>query len=143
MNNEPERRITAMGSLREANRVRIAEALRRHGRGSRGDLVRWTGLSRSTVAALVADLQLQGLLLEGVEGEARDQGRGWPASMLRLNPSAAAVIGVDFDHRHVRVAVADLFLTLLAERAAPADVDTQASAALDLAAELVEETLAE
>ena len=63
--------------------------------------------------------------------------------MLRLNPSAAAVIGVDFDHRHVRVAVADLFLTVLAERAAPVDVDTQASVALDLAAELVEDTLKE
>ncbi len=143
MNDEADRRITAMGSLREANRIRIAEALRRHGKGSRGDLGRWTGLSRSTVAALVADLQLQGLLLESVDGGARDQGRGRPASMLRLNPSAAAVIGVDFDHRRIRVAVADLFLTVLAERAAPADVDTQASVALDLAAELVDETLAE
>ena len=143
MSNESEPTITQMGSLREANRMRIAEELRRHRKGSRGDLARWTGLSRSTVAALVAELQSRGLLIESVEGVARDQGRGRPAGILRLNPSAAAVIGVDFDHRHVRVALADLFLTVLAERAAPVDVDTQASVALDLAAELVDEALKE
>lgn len=53
------------------------------------------------------------------------------------------MIGVAFDHRDVRVAVADLFLTVLAERWAPVDVDGDASASLDLAAELIEQALAE
>jgi predicted NBD/HSP70 family sugar kinase len=132
-----------MKTLRDMNRIRIAEELRRHGEGSRGDLVSWTGLSRSTVAAVVADLQSRGVVLERVDGGARYQGRGRPPGQLRLNPSVGAVIGVDFGHRHVRVALADLFLTVLAERAAQVDVDTQASVALDLAAELVEQTLAE
>ena len=132
-----------MRSLREMNRLRVADELHRHGKASRSDLSRSTGLSRSTVAAIVADLQARGLVIEDADGGTRSQGRGRPAGMLRLNPSVGAVIGVDFDHRHVRVAVADLFLSVLAERAAQVDVDTQASVALDLAADLVEQTLDE
>ena len=143
MSDDSDATVTPMRSLRELNRLRIAEELRRQGSASRGDLIRSTGLSRSTVATVVADLQARGLVIESVEDGARSQGRGRPAGMLRLNPSLGAVIGVDFDHRHVRVAVADLFLTVLAERAAQVDVDTQASVALDLAADLVERSLAE
>ena len=40
-------------TLRDANRLRILDVLRREGRASRGDLARMTGLSRSTVAGRV------------------------------------------------------------------------------------------
>jgi len=130
-------------SLRETNRWRIAEALRVHGSGSRADLERWTGLSRSTVAAVVTDLQERAVVLERLDGDRESARRGRPAGRLQLNPALGAVIGVAFDHQDVRVAVADLFLTVLAERRAPVDVDRDASVALDLAAELIEETLAE
>ena len=77
-----------------------------------------TGLSRTTVATLVGDLQSAGLVVEADDGDARSGagGRGRPPVLLRLDPSAGVALGVDFGHRHVRVAVADLSSTVLAER---------------------------
>jgi predicted NBD/HSP70 family sugar kinase len=63
--------------------------------------------------------------------------------LLRLDPAAGAVVGIHFDHRHLRVAVADLSTTVLAERWADLDVDHAATTALDEAAELVDVVLAE
>jgi predicted NBD/HSP70 family sugar kinase len=53
------------------------------------------------------------------------------------------VVGIHFDHRHVRVAVADLSSTVVVERLADLDVDHAAATALDAAADLVEKVLAE
>lgn len=63
--------------------------------------------------------------------------------MLRLDPAAGTVLGVDFGHSHVRVALADLSSTVLAERSVRLDVDAHADEALEAAAALVEEVLAE
>jgi predicted NBD/HSP70 family sugar kinase len=52
------------------------------------------------------------------------------------------VLGIDFDHDHVRVAIADLSRTILAERMLEHDVDTSASRALDVAIELADEVVA-
>jgi predicted NBD/HSP70 family sugar kinase len=143
MTSEPESTPNAIQSIRETNRWRIAEALRAHGRGSRADLQRWTGLSRSTVAAVVADLQSRGAVLERLDDGDRTPGRGRPAGQLQLNPAIGAVIGVAFDHEDVRVAIADLFLNVLAERQAPVDFDAHPSETLDLAAELIAQALAD
>ena len=51
------------------------------------------------------------------------------------------MLGVDFGHRHVRVAVADLSSTVLAERAIDLDVDHDAPTALATAVDLVDEVL--
>jgi hypothetical protein len=59
-------------SLREANRRRIVEELRRHGNLSRADLARLMGLSPTTITTLVADLQSRGLVVE--ESERSEQG---------------------------------------------------------------------
>ncbi len=133
------------GSLRELNRLRVVDALRRHGTASRSDLARLTGLSRTTVAAVVADLQGRGLIVEQAQpdGRAGPAGRGRPPVLLRLDASAGAALGVDFGHRHVRVAVADLSWTVLAERFLELEVDDDAESALDAAAELAAEVLAE
>jgi predicted NBD/HSP70 family sugar kinase len=78
------------------------------------------------------------------DGEFAGEGQpGRPAALLELDPSAAAAVGVDFDHDKVRVAVSDLSRSVLAEGSAPHDVDHDAQGALDLAAELVESVLAE
>src|SRR6185437_8436669 len=63
--------------------------------------------------------------------------------LLRLDPSAGAVVGIHFDHRHLRVAVADLASTVVVERLVDLDVDHAAATALDAAAELVDAVLAE
>ncbi|HEY7074279.1 MAG TPA: ROK family protein [Solirubrobacteraceae bacterium] len=131
-----------MGSLedlRERNRLRIVDALRRHGPATRADLASLTGLSRTTVGSLVDALQGNGLV---VESSAEAAGPGRPAGLLRLDAAAGLALGVDFGHRHLRVAVADLSATVLAERSRELDVDAAASTALDAATELCEEVLA-
>jgi predicted NBD/HSP70 family sugar kinase len=136
----------SLEALREANRLRVIDALRHEGSASRTDLVRITGLSRTTITTLVGDLQERGLVVEqeehAVERPERP-GRGRPPVLLRLAPSAGAALGLDFGHRHVRVAVADLSSTVLAERRIDVDVDVAAATALDAAAGLVEEVLRE
>src|ERR671937_267215 len=49
-------RTGSLESLRERNRLRVIDALRTRGAISRADIARQTGLSRSTVSSLVADL---------------------------------------------------------------------------------------
>src|SRR5919199_1672672 len=69
--------------------------------------------------------------------------QGRPPVLLRLDPSAGIAVGIDFDHTHVRIAVSDLSRTLVAEESIETDVDHDAPAALDLAAELVRTALDE
>jgi len=131
-------------TLRETNRQRVLEALRAHGLASRNDLAQSTGLSRSTVTTLVSELQADGVVAE-VAGDAgvERSGRGRPPSYLKITPKAGAVLGVDFGHRHVRVAVGDLSCQVLAERCVDAEVDTAAATALDAATRMIDEVLAE
>jgi predicted NBD/HSP70 family sugar kinase len=132
------------GPLREANRLRVVDELRRHGTLSRADLARLTGLSATTMTALVGDLRASGLVVEqAVRDGNGPAGRGRPPVLLRLDASAGGALGIDFGHRHLRVALADLSRTVLAERATELDVDAAARGSLDAAAALVDEVLAE
>ncbi len=106
--------------------------------------MRITGLSRTTITTLLGDLQERGMVVDGeAEPRAERAGRGRPATLLRLAPTAGAALGVDFGHRHLRVAVADLSSTVLAERRADLEVDTAADLALDTAQQLIAEVLEE
>ena len=125
------------GVLRERNCVLVLDALRRQGLVSRSDLARLTGLSRTTVGSLVADLQARGLVVEEVDGE-RHPGRGRPPALLRLDRSAGVAVGIDFDHDRVRVALADLSSTVLGEDCTEIDVDHSAPDAIDAAVEIIE-----
>jgi predicted NBD/HSP70 family sugar kinase len=133
--------------LRELNRSNVVDALRRHGSVSRGDLARLTGLSRTTISTLVADLKERGLIVERPGADAAGSGaqrrRGRRPILLSLNAQAGTALGIDFDHRHVRVAVADLSGEVLAERFAEVDVDPDASTALAVAVDMVGDVLAE
>jgi predicted NBD/HSP70 family sugar kinase len=129
------------GKLRHVNRTRIVDALRREGRASRGELVRATGLSRTTVGALVSELLERGLVVEEPAGTG--SGRSRPPARLRLDTSAGAAVGIDFGHAHLRVAVADLSSRVLAEQWVEIDVDHLAGDAIDAAVGLVESVLAE
>ena len=125
------------GVLRERNRVLVIDALRRQGLASRSELARMTGLSRTTVGSLVADLQAGGFVVEETEG-GRQHGRGRPPVFLRLDRSAGVAVGIDFDHDRVRVALADLSSTVLDEDWAEIDVDHSASEAIDAVVEMID-----
>jgi predicted NBD/HSP70 family sugar kinase len=131
----------SLEALRELNRLRVIDALRQRGIASRSEIARHTGLSRTTVTTLVSDLAAKGLVVEQPLTET--QGRGRPPTLLRLDPSVGAVVGIHFDHRLLRVAVADLSSTVLAERTRVLDVDHAATTALDASAALVAAVLDE
>jgi predicted NBD/HSP70 family sugar kinase len=138
-------RTGSLESLRERNRLRVIDALRTRGAISRADIARQTGLSRSTVSSLVGDLQAAGLVVERVAesaAPASPQG-GRPPVLVALDQSAGAIVGLDFGHDSLRVAVADLSYAILAETYVDLEVDTAAQDALDTAARLVSELIEE
>jgi predicted NBD/HSP70 family sugar kinase len=133
----------SLGSLRQRNRLRIVDALRRAGSASRVDLVRATGLSRTTVSKLVGELQAEGLVVEGQAAPpTTGNAIGRPPVALTLNPAAGAAVGIDFGHDLVRVAVADLSGKVVAEDRRDIDVDHFGAEAIDHAATMVDQLLA-
>jgi predicted NBD/HSP70 family sugar kinase len=138
-----ERRGGALTSLKEGNRRRVIDALRTQGMASRAELARLTGLSRSTVSTIVSDLLATGIADErdGTPAEGAQAGR--PPVMISLNSSAGLALGIDFGHRHLRVAVSDLSQSVLAETWQEMDVDHSSEDGLDAAAAFVDRVLDE
>jgi predicted NBD/HSP70 family sugar kinase len=128
--------------LRERNRDQVMLALREHGRISQAAIARATGLSRTTVSTLVAQLKEAGLVTE-VDGTSHEARGGRPGVQLVLQSPSRAVLGIDFGHSHVQVAVADLAHNVLAERIRDLDVNHRAEEALDVSARMAEEVLGE
>jgi predicted NBD/HSP70 family sugar kinase len=134
-----------LGWLRERNRQRVLGALREQGRTSQAEIARATGLSRTTVSKVVAELKETGLV-DVVEVKASDPHGihgGRPSVQLALRDLSTAVVGVDFGHSHVQVAVGDVAHNVLAERRCDLDVNHRATEALDASARMVDEVLAE
>lgn len=133
---------THIPAARTGNQERVIELLRTRGALTRADIARLLGVSRATVSNIVVALHRDGLLVERDGTETRTPPRqGRPGTLLTLNPSAGAVIGIDFGHTHVRVIVADLAHTVLTEQSRRLLRDHEARDALRTAAELVRDAL--
>ena len=129
---------SSLERLRETNRRSITTLLSAEGPMSRADLVRGTGLSRTTVSSLVGDLIASGHVVETTDrGRPHKGGSGRPPLLVALSTPGGGVAGVDIGHGHVRVAVADRVGAVLAEETAALDVDEDGAAALDRAARMV------
>jgi predicted NBD/HSP70 family sugar kinase len=136
------RKAGSLSSLRELNRLKVLEVVRERGTVSRSEIATQTGLARSTVSTLVGELQRAGLVVEHEDERAEGPASsGRPPLLLSLDPGAGSVIGIQFDHDYVRVAIADLSLTMLAEGVTRSDVDHDAQAGLAAAAELASDLL--
>lgn len=99
-------------SLRNANQKRVLDLLRAPVAFTQAELARSSGLAPATVSNIVRDLGAAGLL-EVLPGSGR---RG---SSVRLASSAAYVVGIDFGHSHVSLAVGDLLGRPLREHRQP------------------------
>ena len=140
----PSQRTGSLEGLREGNRLRVLDALRSRGAVSRADIARQTGLSRTTVSSLVSDLQEAGLVVEREQAGAPAGAQGGrPPVLLALDRTLGTIIGIDFGHRHLRVAAADLSFAVLAEADLEIDVDASAARGLHAAVTLVEGVLEE
>lgn len=173
--------------LRELSRSLVLHELAAAGGLSQSEIGRRTGLSRATIASIVAELREEGRveIRRGGSGEGstggngydggpgdtggsggagdtagssggpgsggsggrsrrgNGSGRGRPAALVRLAAESRTVVGVDFGHSHVAVAVADLNGTVLAERREAMDVHNNADLSLDRAAEIITALIAE
>lgn len=134
------------GVVASARRDRSRRALidqLQHGGATRGQLAVNTGLSRSAVAAGVAQLIAAGVAVEEHTDARVSPGRGRRSSVVRLTPPRGHVIGIDFGHMHVRVAVADTQATIFAEDMTILDVDNLADDALARVEQMVRDVLRE
>ncbi len=80
-------------TVRRVNLSAIVRALHLDGPQSRSDLVSTTGLTRSAIRALVGELVLGGLAIEGPA--ALDGTPGRPSPVVRVNPHGAIVIALE------------------------------------------------
>lgn len=129
----------SLESLRRVNRARVLAVLRQRGRASRADIVRASGLSRTTVSSLVAELLEEGVVVERPDPvlQAPSPSGGRPPILLALDPASGSFLGVDFGHDSVNVALTDRSGALLDYGREELDVDYQADRALDSAARIV------
>jgi predicted NBD/HSP70 family sugar kinase len=117
------------------NRSLVLQTLYRAGQQSRADIARGTGLTRVTISDLVAELILEGLVVE--TGQREDARPGKPATLLDLNRGAFQIIGVDLSgYATFRGAVLDLDGQLLERAELPLAGKTGADA-VELVAALV------
>jgi predicted NBD/HSP70 family sugar kinase len=127
----------SLASLRERNRRSLISSLSERGMASRADLARLTGLSRSTVSSLVAEMQATGL----VEERHASASGGRPGVLLALSRGAGVVVAADFGHHRLRVAVFDLSHSVLADAVHDVDIDEPAEAAMATATAAIYDTL--
>ncbi|MGA8246708.1 MAG: ROK family transcriptional regulator, partial [Nocardioides sp.] len=131
----------SLAQLRTSNLRAITGLLRSGGPQSRADLARGSGLSRTTVSSLVAELLAAGLVVETEDrGTPYKGGSGRPPLLVALALRPGEVAGVDIGHGHIRVAVSDRSARVLAEDELITDADPQGASTLDRAADLVRQT---
>ncbi|MFJ9645926.1 ROK family transcriptional regulator [Streptomyces sp. NPDC004244] len=122
----------SQSSLHRANLERVVRAVRLAGSLTQAEIARSTGLSAATVSNIVRELK------DGGTVEVTDTSSGGRrARSVSLSGDAGIVIGVDFGHTHLRVAVGNLAHQVLAEETAPMDVDASWAEGFDRAEALV------
>ncbi|WP_329455037.1 ROK family transcriptional regulator [Streptomyces sp. NBC_01497] len=123
----------SQSSLHRANLERVVRAVRMAGSLTQAEIARGTGLSAATVSNIVRELKEGGT----VEVTPTSAG-GRRARSVSLSPEAGIVLGVDFGHTHLRVAVGNLAHQVLAEESEPLDVDASYADGFGRAETLVE-----
>nr|WP_084697646.1 ROK family transcriptional regulator [Glaciibacter superstes] len=123
-------------SLREANRGRIVDAVKKHGGLTQVELAGVTGLSAASVSNIVKELSGTGVLHTSPTTQS-----GRRAQYVTLAHALGLVVGVHFSTRHMRVALADVAQKVVAEHHVPLAKDHRADYELDKTALLVVDML--
>lgn len=123
-------------SLREANRARIVDAIKLHGGLTQVELAGITGLSAATVSNIVKELSGTGVLHTSPTTQS-----GRRAQNVTLAHALGLVVGVHFSLRHMRVALADVAHTVVAEHHMPLAHDHRADNELDRTTLLIADML--
>lgn len=99
------------GFLKQLNRAALLRLLRRHPESSRADLAQYSGLTKVTVGALVAELLEEGWIREGDKVQ---NGAGRPSRPLRINPNYLTLLGAEIGVDYLSVLACDLEGNVLA-----------------------------
>ena len=126
--------------MREHNSALLLNLLFRQQNLSRADLSRVTGLSRSTVSAIVDDLIAADLVHELGTGDSRG---GRRPTLLQFHDDAYAMVGVEMGASHIRAVVTDLRARVRGNRQARHAVREDAAGAMALVGELIDGALAD
>lgn len=127
--------------IREPNEVRILRIVRDSGEISRIEIAKATNLHKATITDLVAKLIRAGFLQEtGEVKESRNVGR--KRILLRFNPMAGFVAGVDIGMTQATVAISDLNARSIRQKSFGYSVDTPARAVLSKVAAKIRSLLA-
>lgn len=105
-----ENQIARHNTIRDINKQIVLNYVRARSPISRAEIARETSLQRSTISAIVDDLQLDDLIEETGTG---DSTGGRKPTLLKLKTGTPVAIGVDVTPRETNVVVADLAGNLL------------------------------
>ncbi|SEK91827.1 Sugar kinase of the NBD/HSP70 family, may contain an N-terminal HTH domain [Streptacidiphilus jiangxiensis] len=129
----------SQSSLHRANLERVLRAVRMAGSLTQAEIARSTGLSAATVSNIVRELSEAGTVVVTPTSSG-----GRRARSVSLSADAGIVVGVDFGHSHLRVAIGNLAHRVLAEESEPIDTDASADQGFgrteQLVARLLEQT---
>ncbi|OGV73459.1 MAG: hypothetical protein A3K19_28725 [Lentisphaerae bacterium RIFOXYB12_FULL_65_16] len=114
---------------RQVNLGRALALIRTRPFISQTEMAQELGLSKATVTDIVGALKRDGLLESVGRGEASPAGGRRPR-LLRFNPGAAAIIGVELDMSGTKLALLDLGLNVLQRQSIPAPPKRDADAVL-------------
>lgn len=123
-------------SMREANRARIVDAVKRYGGLTQVELAAATGVSTATVSTIVREL-----LAAGVVETHSTSRSGRRATRVTMARQLGVVAGVQVGPRALRVALSDLALDVVADQFLPLPPDHRVDTTLDRAALLVMDLL--
>lgn len=112
--------VATSETVRDINSRIMLNLVRRHQPVSRADLMRYSGLQRSTVSAITGQLIADRWLKEGAVGELP---RGRKPTFLHLNNERCGVIGVDVQPSATTLAVAGMDSRILAQEFMPTTRD--------------------
>lgn len=122
----------SQASLREANRGRVVDAVKKHGGLTQVELAGATGLSAATVSNIVKELVATGALHATPSTYS-----GRRALRVTLPHDLGVVVGIHVSPRHLHVALSDLNGVELVERHMPLARDHRADNELDKIALLI------
>lgn len=128
----------SLSDLRRTNRNAALRLLRLHGAMTQAELSQQTGLSRASVFNIVRELTE-----DGAAQVTTTLRNGRRVAQVTLNPDAGIVVGADIGNRHVRVAVADLAHTVLAEERVALPLGHRAEDAITQSVALIRRLVAE
>jgi predicted NBD/HSP70 family sugar kinase len=113
-------RVATNETVRDINSRIMLNLVRKHQPVSRADLMRFSGLQRSTVSAIAERLISDRWLKEGALG---DLPRGRKPTFLHLNAERCGIIGVDIQTAATTLAVASMDANFIAQESMPTAKD--------------------